>query len=617
MPWVVAAGVLVAVSMIGLSLTGLLGRLTPTSVAACLLLALASGAFYCCGSRTCRISLPFWMALPLLVPSTLAALLPPYTWDEVAYGAALPRDFARAGRFFYSSDYGVHMAFPGNYEALVTASWLLTGDVVVTQLLNVALALGLAVIAVLLARALGVPKTTSLVAGLFVLCAPALIEVTPRTKNDVANAFLQTLALVSLAECLERPAYRSACLAGAFLGVALGTKYSSLHFVLAIAPFAVVLLIRSAASRGTGLKLALAWGASLVAFASPWYLRNLVLFGNPVFPFMNAALGAHNGFTPTHSALLRESIEGLGDFSFKSGLTKTFGAQVAKGFGFLPAILVLPGAWLALRPPLRRAGVLLAGTAITYAGLTLLFGFWFPRYFLSLLVLSSALAALALARLWGALEGTRFATPGLARLALLSLAVVATWSGYPYWREHCQNFSAMRQEGREAFAEGRAPYFAVARWLNTHMGSGDKVAIGFNIQPFYYLDGPYHHIHPLTEGDLVAAQTPEQVEAALRQAGATLLAFSGSDGTYFEDTAPMICAYRQRLWWAQRLLRKAGRLQLLTTVNGVRILRLVPVQPDAVAKPTADSGQPGPDGGSVPPGQGRGESSSPQGVVRP
>ena len=178
--------VLVAVGMSSLSLTGLLGRLTPTSVAACLFLALASGAFYCGGCRACRIRLAFWMALPLLVPSALAALLPPYTWDEVAYGAALPRDFARAGRFFYSPDYGVHMAFPGNY------------------------------------------------------------------------------------------------------------------------------------------------------------------------PFMNAALGAHNDFTPTHSALLRESIEGLGDFSFKSGLAKTFAAQVAKGFGLLPAILVLPGAWLALRP--RRSG---------------------------------------------------------------------------------------------------------------------------------------------------------------------------------------------------------------------------------------------------------------------
>ena len=73
----------------------------------------------------------------------------------------------------------------------------------------------------------------------------------------------------------------------------------------------------------------------------------------------------------------------------------------------------------------------MAGAAVSYAGLTLFFGFWFSRYFLSLLVLAGALAALAQERLWGALEGTRFATPGLARLALLSLAVVGDLGRLP------------------------------------------------------------------------------------------------------------------------------------------------------------------------------------------
>ena len=45
-PWVVRMGVLVAVSMFSLSLTGLLGRLTTVSVAACLVLASGTGLFY-------------------------------------------------------------------------------------------------------------------------------------------------------------------------------------------------------------------------------------------------------------------------------------------------------------------------------------------------------------------------------------------------------------------------------------------------------------------------------------------------------------------------------------------------------------------------------------------
>jgi hypothetical protein len=179
-PWVIVLGVFVGVSAISLSLAGLLGRLTAASVASCLLAALAASVLLARGSGAARLPRLVWMALPLLVPSALAALfLPPHTWDEVAYGAALPRDFARAGRLFYNADYGAYAAFPANYEALVTASLLLTSDVRITQLLNVVLALGMAVIAVLLARALGAARPASLLAGLFVLCAPAVIEVAP------------------------------------------------------------------------------------------------------------------------------------------------------------------------------------------------------------------------------------------------------------------------------------------------------------------------------------------------------------------------------------------------------------------------------------------------------
>lgn len=571
-PCVISLGVFVGVSAISLSMTGLLGRLTAVTVGICLLAALVASVLFARWSGTTRLPGLVWIAFPLLLPSALAALsLPPHTWDEVAYGAALPRDFARAGCLFYNSDYGAYAAFPANYEALVTASLLLTSDVWFTQFLNVVLTLGMAVIAVLLARAVGAAKPASLLAGLFVLCAPAVIEVAPLTKNDVANAFFQSVAVLVLVECRGLPAVT---LSGAFLGVSLGIKYSSLHFVLALTPFALLLMTRSAASRAEALKRVSSWAASLVLFGSPWYLRNLVLFSNPVYPFMNDLLGLSNGFTREQSALLRESFDGLADFSFRTGTPTTFAMRVARGFGLLPMTLLVPGALLALRAARRRPGVLLAGTAITYVLLTLFAGFWEPRYFLALLVLSSALAALALQSLGNAVERIGFAPLGPARLALLAGAVVAVWGGYPHWREHWRDVRAVWLEGRKAFVENRVAYIAVAQWLNTHMSKDDRVAIGFNIQPFYYLERPYYHIHPLTEGDLVAAQNPEEVEAALRHVGATLLAFSGSDGTYFETLAPKISAYRERLWLALRRLRQAGKLQLVATIAGVRILRL-------------------------------------------
>jgi hypothetical protein len=568
-------GVFVGIGMFCLSLTGLLFRLTPGSVAACLAVAAATSAL---PSHRARLGWPAastWLALPLLAPTALAALLPPYTWDEVAYGAALPRLFAKAGRLFYDSDIGVYMAFPANYEAWVTGGLVLTRDVWATQLLNVTLALGLAAIAVWLARAVGVSRHVSFLAGLFVLCAPALIEEAPRTKNDVANAFFQALALLALSECLEQPTFLRAFRAGAFLGVAVGIKYSALHFLLALAPFAVVLLWSRAPSRGAGVRLVFAWGLGVAAFASTWYIRNLVSFGNPFFPFMNDALRAQNSFTAAQSELLRESIEGLGEFSLKSGLPSTFVIKTAQGFGILPVALLVPGAFFALRPPLRRVSTLVAGTALAYAGLTLLIGLWLPRYYLSLLAMASALAALSIERLSERLQRAGLSSRIQKWLALPAILTVALWTALPDWQEQARNVREMFETGRRAFAQGHAPYYAVARWLNTHMAPGDKVAIGFNVQPFYYLDRPYYHIHPLTEGVGGLAESPDEFALSLQRFGATLVAFSPGDGTYFENTAPKISGLEDRVWMAQRRLRQAGRLRLVDTIGGVRFLRVV------------------------------------------
>ena len=161
-----------------------------------------------------------------------------------------------------------------------------------------------------------------------------------------------------------------------------------------------------------------------------------------------------------------------------------------------------------------------------------------------------------------------------SRLLLAAVTMAALHSARGEWLGCLRDVREVVAVGRQAFIASRTPYYEVARWLNAHMAPEERVAIGFNVQPFYYLDRAYYHIHPLTSGELVLANTPEEVLAALNRMGATYLAFSGSDGSYFESTAPKITAYRERLWQAQRWLRKAGRLRLITTVDGVRILKI-------------------------------------------
>src|SRR5262249_42018093 len=203
-------------------------------------------------------------------------------------------------------------------------------------------------------------------------------------------------------------------------------------------------------------------------------------------------------------------FEGLADYSLRSGTPATFVARFSNGFGLLPAALMVPGAALVLRPGRREAGVLLAGTATVQLLLTFFVGFWEPRYVLSELALACSLAGVALQSL--AERVGRRMRPALGWALPLLAAALAIRGAWPAWGQHLQDVREILSGGREAFIEAHVPHLALARWLNAHMGPHDRVAIGFNVQPFYYLDGSYYHIHPLTQGDLVSAATPEEVE---------------------------------------------------------------------------------------------------------
>jgi len=155
------------------SLIGLLWRIDLLSLLIAGLIAIAPVVF-ACRQFTFRSTVSPGMiavVIALLPVLAWAAFLPPYSWDEMAYGAALPRDYARAGHFFYNNDYGPYSAFPGNYEALTTAALVLFHSAGAMKWLNLLLAIGLAAIAAHLCRALGAPKLCWPLAAALVLSA--------------------------------------------------------------------------------------------------------------------------------------------------------------------------------------------------------------------------------------------------------------------------------------------------------------------------------------------------------------------------------------------------------------------------------------------------------------
>jgi hypothetical protein len=562
------------------SVVGLVWRLTPVALFAILVLASVAAlatARRAGGLAGWRIQ-DAWLLFPLVPLLALAAFVPIHTWDEMAFSVALPRDYARAGRFFYNADFGPPSAFPGNYELLTTVSWMAFHAATAVKLINVVLALGIAILASTLFLQLGGGRAWSAIPALLVLSASVVTNFVPVAKNDVANAFFQCLAVAACVEYLDRPRTWLLAMAGAMLGIALGIKYSSLQLALCLAvSLAVAAVLHPHRSRAMARDLLLFAICAAVA-AAPWYVRNLLEFGNPIFPFWNGLLGGHNAYGRAQADLTAELTGGLADFSPSLAAWRGFVGKFGEQFGYVPLLLSVPGIIGAARLGTSRRVTFPAVLLLSLWVVTFFLGFWEPRYVLTLLVLSCAFAAVLLEQLVRAALEMRNRLTWHRGVGLVLGVVVCLGGIVDQAMAHLPEVRLWRALSPAQFQAVEVPYGNVAAWINTHLREGDRVGIGVNVQPFLLIERSYFHIHPSSEkGDLQSRQGPEDFLAAFRSLGLTTLAirrWDPAENGLLPARTPRLRAFLDRLYHAIDALERRGILTEIGRLEDVTFYRI-------------------------------------------
>ena len=223
-----------------------------------------------------------------LVAALAWALAPPTAWDGLVYHLTGPRLYLAAGRIGHPLDLP-YLGFPQLVEMLFAWGMGLAGERAAAM---VHWFYGLmATLSLVTAGRRWLGDVGGWLAAAVLLSAPSIAMLAGWPYVDLALLLYATLAFLSLAHfCAGGPQSRRwLFLSGVFTGLALSTKYTALALLPALGSALLAARLLNLGPRIRNLRpaicsLLLLCGVALAVW-SPWLLKNLLLTGNPTYPF--------------------------------------------------------------------------------------------------------------------------------------------------------------------------------------------------------------------------------------------------------------------------------------------------------------------------------------------
>jgi 4-amino-4-deoxy-L-arabinose transferase-like glycosyltransferase len=421
-----------------------------------------------------------WMRRPLAAIGVLLALdvflasAPPTSGDAIAYHLSAPKEWLEAGRFFpIWWDWNTFQPFTTEFhQALGQALWNGRAAMVVSALLGV-----LSVCCVYgLTRDL-VGRPAAIVASAVWVTQGMFVWESTGGFVELALAGFIALAAWHLASLHRTGRAQDALWAGLAAGAAAGTKYHGLLFIPVFALLAVLLVHR---------RRALAFGlfAAGACVALPWYVRNWIVTGNPLYPFAAGIFGGKyldaGSRYDLSASLAGYGLPGIWRLPFFPIEFLLHTDRYERGYSFSPALFLLTPIAVVLGG--RTARLIGLGVAV-YVVVWWQTMHQVTRYLLPVLPFAALLTGLAAVALW---EHGRRARISLAAVGVVTILPFVAIAGLFTWRI---GPGAAGTQSTTVFVQKQTGTYDAFRWLDRNLPAQGRVLLG--VRDAYWLNRPY------------------------------------------------------------------------------------------------------------------------------
>ncbi len=489
---------------------------------------------------------PFALATLAMLLALAGVFSPstPLDWDSLAYHLAVPKIWLETGKITFIS-YIHHSNFPGTVDMLFIPGLIVGGQFAAKAAIWLITVFGAISIFGLARERYGVSAGWWSAATFCTI--PMVMWESGTAYIDVAHGLFAGLGTWLLIQGLDKADRDRAILGGLLLGFALGSKYTGIQ-TLGIATIAGFLAWRGS-ERKSGLKdLAIPIGLAVLV-ALPWYIKNIVMTGNPVYPFFYSLLGGKN-WDAFHSMIYTEEQKtfgigasplqpmslGIALFGLALAPGRFTNPQPTLGNGFLfvslGAVVMVGLVWLVLQTG-RAANHVQKGSGSVgmerklalAVGLTLLA--WFAlsqqsRYILAIAPIACIAfgSAVSHAKLGNLFKGIAVVN------GFLALGII--WTMWVTPKMPYLSGGLTEEEYVGGFADnagnrvpGQVGFYQPAKKLNEVAKSG-KVALYDEVFGFF-LDVPYIWASPghTTEFGYAEMKTADDLIASLKKMGVT------------------------------------------------------------------------------------------------
>jgi hypothetical protein len=207
-------------------------------------------------------------------------LYPPVHFDDTMYHLPHAKDIV-IHHGLYLNPYLRYPLFPQNFE-LLYALLLLFYDDISTHLIHASSAV-ITAIGVYSLGALTSSRKTGVIGAIIFLSSPLVQILMKSAYVDLGLTMFVFLGFYCISLWINTKKINWLYLAGFATGMAAGTKYTALIYVLLYAVWI--------AYEGRNIRYVITFICVVIVFGSPWYIRNYILSGNPVFPFGEGIFG--------------------------------------------------------------------------------------------------------------------------------------------------------------------------------------------------------------------------------------------------------------------------------------------------------------------------------------